>query len=153
MRYCDCLLHHHLGRGNTQHLLVGIQAPGSGHRHFCKNISKTVLPFVVGRSKLVFFVRQILSSYIYFGTEGVDRGASCEFACQGSCAELSRPRYCPYKLQATLSSSANNTPIFFFFLERRYDRILHFFLQYAAGEPTPLPCSASRGGRGKAIFP
>ena len=33
MRYCDCLLHHHLGRGNTQHLLVGIQAPGSGHRH------------------------------------------------------------------------------------------------------------------------
>ena len=34
MRYCDCLLHHHLGRGNTQHLLVGIRAPGSGHRHY-----------------------------------------------------------------------------------------------------------------------
>ena len=32
MRYCDCLLHHHLGRGNTQHLLVGIRTPGSGHR-------------------------------------------------------------------------------------------------------------------------
>ena len=32
MRYCDCLLHHHLGRGNTQHSLVGIRAPGSGHR-------------------------------------------------------------------------------------------------------------------------
>ena len=27
VRYCDCLLHHHLGRGNTHHLLVGIQAP------------------------------------------------------------------------------------------------------------------------------
>jgi hypothetical protein len=33
VRYCDCLLHHHLGRGNTQHLPVGIQAPRSGHRH------------------------------------------------------------------------------------------------------------------------
>src|SRR6185436_2856976 len=30
--YCDCLLHHHLGRGNTQHLLVGVRPPGSGHR-------------------------------------------------------------------------------------------------------------------------
>jgi len=27
-----CLLHHHLGRGNTQYLLVGIRPPGSGRR-------------------------------------------------------------------------------------------------------------------------
>ena len=32
MRYCDCLLHHHLGRENTQHSPVGIRAPGPGHR-------------------------------------------------------------------------------------------------------------------------
>ena len=38
MRYCDCLLHHHLGRGNTQHLLVGIQAHGSGHRQLARQV-------------------------------------------------------------------------------------------------------------------
>ena len=36
-----CLLHHHLGRENTLHLLVGIRAPGSGHRHIDSKICKT----------------------------------------------------------------------------------------------------------------
>jgi len=50
VRYCDCLLHHHLGRGNTQHLLVGIQAPGSGHRQLARQVGGCVtfslfLPF------------------------------------------------------------------------------------------------------------
>ena len=31
-----CLLHQYLGRGNTQHLLVGIQTPGSGHRQLAR---------------------------------------------------------------------------------------------------------------------
>ena len=44
MRYCDCLLHHHLGQGNTQHLLVGIQAPRSGHRQI-PNFRKLVCIF------------------------------------------------------------------------------------------------------------
>ena len=42
MRYCDCLLHHHLGRGNTQHLLVGIQAPGSGRRQLARQVGGLV---------------------------------------------------------------------------------------------------------------
>jgi len=29
-----CLLHYYLGRENTQHLFVGIRAPGSGHRQY-----------------------------------------------------------------------------------------------------------------------
>jgi len=37
-RVLCCLLHHHLGRGNTQHLLVGIQAPGSGHRQLARQV-------------------------------------------------------------------------------------------------------------------
>ena len=49
VRYCDCLLHHHLGRGNTQHLLVGIQAPRSGHRQ-CRNKFGS-LTFVNGPTK------------------------------------------------------------------------------------------------------
>ena len=35
-----CLLHHHLGRGNTQYLLVGIRAPGLGHRHYSPRPSR-----------------------------------------------------------------------------------------------------------------
>ena len=38
VRYCDCLLHHHLGRGNTQHLLVGIRTPGLGHRQLARQV-------------------------------------------------------------------------------------------------------------------
>ena len=45
MRYCDCLLHHHLGRGNTQHLLVGIQAPGSGHRQLARQVGAVCVTF------------------------------------------------------------------------------------------------------------
>ena len=45
MRYCDCLLHHHLGRGNTQHLLVGIQAPGSGHRQLARQVGEVCVTF------------------------------------------------------------------------------------------------------------
>ena len=33
-----CLLHHHLGRGNTQHSLVGIRTPGSGHRQLARQV-------------------------------------------------------------------------------------------------------------------
>ena len=40
VRYCDCLLHHHLGRGNMQHLLVGIRAPGSGHRQLVRQLGE-----------------------------------------------------------------------------------------------------------------
>ena len=45
MRYCDCLLHHHLGRGNTQHLLVGIQALGSGHRQLARQVGAVCVTF------------------------------------------------------------------------------------------------------------
>ena len=38
MHYCDCLLHHHLGRENTQHLLVGIRTPRSGHRQLARQV-------------------------------------------------------------------------------------------------------------------
>ena len=33
-----CLLHHHLGRGNTQHLLVGTRTAGSGHRQLARQV-------------------------------------------------------------------------------------------------------------------
>ena len=40
-----CLLHQYLGRGNTQHLLVGIQAPGSGHRQLARQVGGYCVTF------------------------------------------------------------------------------------------------------------
>ena len=53
MRYCDCLLHHHLGRGNTQHLLVGIQAPGSGRRQLARQVGERGVTFFLSFSHLI----------------------------------------------------------------------------------------------------
>ena len=33
-------MHQHLGRGNTQHSLVGIRAPGSGHRQLARRVGE-----------------------------------------------------------------------------------------------------------------
>ena len=43
--YCDCLLHHHLGQGNTQHLLVGIRTPGLGHRQLARQVGARCVTF------------------------------------------------------------------------------------------------------------
>ena len=51
-----CLLHHHLGWGNTRNLLVGIRTPGSGHRQASQ---KSVSRFGVPISQHIVFTEQL----------------------------------------------------------------------------------------------